>query len=140
MAFYFEVEITGCGKIPFKEISGLTSEMELETVREGGNNDFEYKLPKQVKHSNLVMKGALNIVNVNFVTWISNTLYSSLAKPVNMRDITISLLDKEGAPIYTWVCTKAYPVKWEAEALDAEKNSVLIESVEFAYKILKRLA
>ncbi len=54
--------------------------------------------------------------------------------------ITISLLDKEGAPIYTWVCTKAYPVKWEAEALDAEKNSVLIESVEFAYKILKRLA
>ena len=128
----------GCGKIPFKEISGLSSEMELETIHEGGTNDFEYKLPKHVKHNNLVMKRSMN-VNANFVNWINNTLYNNFSRPVNMRDITISLLNKNGESIYTWVCTKAYPVKWEVEPLDSEKNSVLIESVEFAYKVLKRL-
>jgi len=50
----------------------------------------------------------------------------------------VSLLEKEGKPIYTWSCANAYPVKWEVESLDSEKNSVLIESLEMAYTTLKR--
>lgn len=139
VAFHFEVKIAGMGVIPFKEVTGLSSEIELETIFEGGVNDGEYKLPKHVKHSNLVLKRALILLDNAFVTWIKETLYNNLSKPVVPKDIQISLLNQEREPIYNWTCTKAYPVKWETESLDAEKNSILIDSVEFAYSNLKRL-
>lgn len=133
VAFYFEVEVDGLGNIPFKEVSGLTSEVEVETIHEGGVNSFEFKLPKQVKHGNLVLKRAMILWDNSFISWIRDTLQNDFSQPIKTKNITISLLNRDKKPVYSWICTKAYPVKWESEALDAEKNSILIESVEFAY-------
>lgn len=154
VSFYFQVEI-GSDGIAFKEVGGLNSEMEVETVQEGGVNEYEHRLPKQIKHGNLVLKRALMPVKDNpIVTWIKSILeggafFSGQQDPL-ARTIKISLLslkiikedNKEVTkkyPLYVWECAQAFPVKWEAEALDAEKNSVLIESVEFVYSTLKRL-
>jgi phage tail-like protein len=160
-SFYFQVTIGG-DEIAFKEVSGLSTEMELETIQEGGVNEYEHRLPKQIKHGNLVLKRALMPVSNNTVIeWISKILNEGSFFDVTgrtfplTRTIHISLLsvDKEGfriggieigmkdkaIPVYKWECANAIPVKWEVDTLDAEKNSVLIESLEFAYSTLKRL-
>lgn len=138
VAFHFEVKIEDIGDFSFKEVTGLSAEMELETIHEGGVNDSELRLPKHTKHSNLVLKRAMVLHHNKLFVWLKETLYSNFSQAVQTKDITISLLNQLRKPIYTWTCTKCYPVKWEAEPLDAEKNSVLIESVEFVYQKLNR--
>ncbi|MCD7977301.1 MAG: phage tail protein [Tannerellaceae bacterium] len=137
VAFYFRVRFAGV-ELAFKEVSGLTTEMELETVQEGGVNHYEYRLPKQTKHPNLVMKRALEQINKQEISWIQAILENDFSQPVKPIQITVDLLNAKEEPLYTWACNHAFPVKWEVDTLDSEKNSVLIETLEFSYTTLIR--
>ena len=55
----FAVEIDGLVVAYFKECSGLTAEIQIETYREGGLNDFEHKLPGVATYGNLVLKSGV---------------------------------------------------------------------------------
>lgn len=138
VAFYFQVKIQG-GDFAFKEVSGLSSELETETIIEGGNNDYVHVVPKNVKHSNLVLKRGLKAVNKDDVVWISSFFNGSIRYPITTASITINLLQKDGTPVYSWNCNNVYPVKWEVESLDSEKNSVLIEILELSYTTIERI-
>ncbi len=142
VAFHFEVEFQGeprIGIVAFKEASGFNVEMELETVKEGGVNNFEHKLPKQIKHGNLVLKRAVILIENGLISWVKKILEGNLGEAITRRTIRVTLLNEEHEPIYNWICRNAYPVKWEVEPLDSEKNSILIESLEFTYETLKRI-
>lgn len=138
IAFYFQVTI-GNQEYAFKEVSGLTTEMETEAIQEGGVNSYIHLLPKRNKHNNLTLKRALHPISQTDVKWIQPILEGNFEILISTRNILVKLLNSEGTAIYTWSCENAYPVKWEIENLDSEKNSVLIESMEFAYAQLKRL-
>ncbi|MCC8143663.1 MAG: phage tail protein [Tannerellaceae bacterium] len=138
VAFYFSVQL-GFLELPFKEVSGLQVEMELETIPEGSVNTYQHRLPKQLKHSNLVLKRALRPVISTDVLWIKGILESDFSGSFLPQDIFISLMNEKGFPTYNWICTGAFPIKWDTEALDSQKNSVLIETIEFSYAQLIRL-
>ncbi|MCD4809203.1 MAG: phage tail protein, partial [Methanosarcinales archaeon] len=55
-AYRFKVEIEGIIAAGFTDVSGLTIETEVETIKEGGVNNYEYKLPKFTKYSNITLK------------------------------------------------------------------------------------
>ncbi len=145
-AFYFEVEfkemkrngkkIAEKEKVAFKEVSGLNREMETETVREGGLNNQEYKLPKSIKHGNLIMKKALIPGNSGLVRNLKSTFEGYFTQPFIKQDILIYLLNPEGEAMHSWMCSDAHPVKWEVSSFDSEKNELVIEHVEFAYTTL----
>ncbi|MDR0757631.1 MAG: phage tail protein [Tannerella sp.] len=137
VAFYFRVTIDG-EEFPFKEVSGLSVEMETENIKEGGVNDFEYKLPKQIKHGNLVLKRALAPVSSGNVQWIKQWIENDFSTLPKTKNIVVSLIDADQKPKASWTCTDAYPVKWEAENFDAEKNVLAVEAIEFVYKRLIR--
>jgi len=137
VVFYFQVKV-GNEEFAFKEVSGLNTEMDLETIREGGLNDYEHKLPKQIKHFNLVLKRAILPLSSNLIVWVKKILEGDFSQPVVPRDIVISLLNNEGEPLYTWNCVQAYPVKWSIESFDSEKNSIMIETLEFVYTTITR--
>ncbi|MCD8167312.1 MAG: phage tail protein [Bacteroides sp.] len=135
--FYFSVEI-GVLKLPFREVSGLTLEMETEKIREGGENKFELQLPGRVRHPNLVLKRAMQPVDNKEVEWIKDILERDYTKPVKTQYVFIKLLNEKGKPLASWYCSRAFPVKWVVEPLNAEKGEVLIETLEFAYSYLNR--
>lgn len=137
VSFYFQVKI-GNEEFAFKEVTGLSAEIETESVNEGGVNEFTYLLPKQVKHANLSLKRGLNPVSSSDVSWIKEILEGDFSVPITPRDIIVNLLGQDGTPIYTWTCSKAYPVKWDIAGLDSQSNTILIETIEFAYTTLKR--
>lgn len=137
VSFYFQVKI-GSEEYAFKEVTGLSAEIETENVKEGGVNEFTYLLPKQLKHGNLSLKRALNPIKSSDVSWIKDILEGDFSVPIVPRDIIVNLLGQDGAPIYTWTCSNAYPVKWQVGNLDSQANSILIETIEFAYTTLKR--
>ncbi len=141
VAFYFQVEFLGdppIGIVAFKEVSGLSTEMDLETVREGGENNYEIKLPNGIRHGNLVLKRVVSPADANLGLWIKDALEGGFVKPIQPRSILIYLMNENKDPIHIWFCENSYPVKWETEGFDAEKNSVAIESLELAYTKLTR--
>lgn len=139
VSFYFKVIIDKIDiPLSFKEVSGLSTEIELEKIQEGGQNEYEHQLPRQVKHSNLILKRALHPVKSQDVLWIKHIMLGNLIQPISPRNIQIQLMNADKAPIYTWLCVNAFPVRWEVDMLDSEKNSVLIETIEFSYTTLIR--
>ncbi len=140
-AFYFSVKFQGepsVGEVAFREVSGLSAEMEVESVTEGGVNEHKLQLPKGVRHGNLVLRRAMMPRENNFGQWVHGTLECGLSVPVKPRSVEVILRNEEGDPMYWWICTNAWPVKWNAGTFDAQKNELAVESIELAYATLQR--
>jgi phage tail-like protein len=122
----------------FQEVSGLEAEIELETVVEGGENRFVHRLPKPVKHPNLVLKRGIASDSSQLVTWCKAVFENDFAQAITPRGIVVSLRDADGEPLRSWSVGNAFPVKWRVDGFGAMKNEIAIESMEFAYTTLKR--
>lgn len=135
--FYFSLSIGGQGgdsDAAFSEISGLSKELNVEEVASGGENRFKYRLPTTVKFPNLVLKRGMTTAGSPLLQWCSKTLDNGLAIAIEPKDVIVKLLNDQGEPAMTWSFVKAYPVKWAASDLSADKGEVMIETIELAYQ------
>lgn len=136
VVFYFKVEISKTDYL-FTEVSGLTQEIEYETIYEGGGNDAPYFLPKNLKNSTIVLKRIFTPMVEQDEKWINDTLQNLLFNKIETKNIMIYLLDTEGKAIKTWSIQHAYPIKREYNNLNATSNELLIETLELAYHKLE---
>lgn len=136
-AFHFLVKLPG-GDTAFQEVDGLEVKRELETVVEGGENRFAYRLPKPADHGNLVLKRAIAPFGSALVGWCRDVLEGDLMLPIKLRSFDVHLLDEDGNPLRSWSIVNAFPVSWTVEAFNATKNEVAIERVELAYHYANR--
>ncbi|WP_457333520.1 phage tail protein [Rhizobacter sp. P5_C2] len=141
IAFHFAVlfgSTTSEQEAQFREVSGIGSEMELESVVEGGENRFVHQLPKAVKHPRLVLKRGIAANDSRLVTWCKKTLEGGLARRIQTQVVQVQLLGATSQPLRAWAFDNAYPVKWSFEPLEAKKNEVAIETIELVYtQVLK---
>ncbi|MGN6342524.1 MAG: phage tail protein [Flavisolibacter sp.] len=144
--FHFKVELNGVdgadsdSEQRFQEVSGLSVEVETETLREGGENRFEYKLPKRAKYPNLILKRGL-LKGSAFLDWFKsamNTYFIVAVYDFKPADITITLLDEADEPVAVWNVVQAYPLKWSMSDLKSSENAVVVESIELAYQYFER--
>ncbi|MDV7144035.1 phage tail protein [Tropicimonas sp. TH_r6] len=127
--FHFRVEWGGA-RIGFTEVSGLDVETEIIEYRTGDQPEYsKMKIPGMQKYSNVTLKrGVVQADNEYFNWW--NTV--ALNK-VERRDITISLLNEEHAPVMVWKLKNAWASKIQSTDLKADGNETAIESVEIVY-------
>jgi phage tail-like protein len=78
------------------------------------------------------------LLSSNLAQWCKDTLESDFGTPFKTKDIDVSLLDASGDPLLVWNFRNAWPVKWSVAGLDAQKNSIALETVEFAYSYCSR--
>jgi phage tail-like protein len=57
-----------------------------------------------------------------------------MAQPIKTKNLNLMLLNGEGVSCREWKFEGAYPVKWSASELNAERSSIFIETIELAYK------
>lgn len=128
--FHFQVEWGGT-KIGFTEVSGLDVETEVVEYRDGASPEYsKIKMPGMQKFSNITLKrGTFKSDNEYFKWW--NTVKLNT---IERRDITISLLNEEHAPVITWKVKNAWPSKVQSTDLKAEGNEVAIESMEIVHE------
>ena len=148
--FHFKVELAvdslnNEAEQRFQEVSGLTVEVETEPLREGGENRFEYKLPKRAKYPNLVLKRGLltktATTNTAFFDWFKSAMdayFNALIFDFKPADITITLLDEADQPVAVWSVVQAYPLKWTMSDLKSSENAIVIETMELAYQYFER--
>lgn len=113
----------------FKKVSGLSSEIETVTYKEGGENLFTHRLPGRVSYSNLVLERGMVVgspLNLEF-----NAAMSSLR--LIPGNVLIALLNDDSSPRTAWLFWNTYPVKWRVSDLDASANAIVIETMELAY-------
>ena len=115
--------------IRFQKVSGLSVEVETESLREGGQNTYTQKLPTGIRQGNLILERGMVVgspLNIEFNASLS--LFKFL--PSN---VLVTLLAEDKSPLAAWLFMKAWPVKWSTSDLNATEPSLVIDTMELAY-------
>lgn len=126
-AFAFEIDINGIASGYFQEVSGLSAQIEIVEVQEGGRNDTTRKLVGQGKFPNLVLKRG----------FCTGTLLDAL---INFHggkqrlDGNIIMRSNAGKEVARWRFVNGVPVKWDGPQLNASQNAIAVESLEIAHE------
>lgn len=128
--FHFIVNWGGT-QVGFSEVSGLNIESQVIEYRDGASPEYSSrKMPGLKKFANITLKRGIMKSDNEFFLWLNTTKLNT----VERRDLTISLLNEEHAPVMTWKVNNAFPVKVEGPGLKATGNEVAIESIELAHE------
>jgi phage tail-like protein len=136
--FHFDVQFqlgTGPVNIGFQDVSGIGVDIETESITEGGENRFTYKLPLRASYSNLVLKRAL-ITNADLMNWCNNSIDNLEIEPAS---VVVSLLNENHEPLKSYAFINAYPLKWSVSNFNAESNNLVIETIELYYQFFRTL-
>lgn len=124
VAHLFHVEIDGIDSGRFQEFSGLTVELELDQVVEGGH-EYVHKFVKSAKYGDIVLKrGFWN--NSALFDWIVACAKNSLTERKNG---SIVLRGDDDKPVAEWKFYRAFPKKWEGPQLNATNSAIAMESL-----------
>ena len=137
-AFSFKVNvagITGAYEGSFQEVTGLTAKLGTETIKEGGENRFEHRLPNPPKYENLVLKRGM-VLNSDLINWARKAIEEFSFKTTT---VNVNLLDETSAPIASWSFKNAYPVALKVSDLKAQDNAIVIETLELSYSYFTRV-
>ena len=96
VGFYFELSFKG-EDAAFKEVSGISKELNMEEVISGGENRFKYRLPTITTSQNLVLKRALIPEGSQLIDWCASTLDEGLANAIITHDVSVSLFNPDGS-------------------------------------------
>lgn len=147
VSFFFEVVFLGSfdGGKPaqvetrFQSVTGLSAELQTETLREGGENRYEHILPMRSKYMPLVLKRGL-VQDSQLVKWCKDAILNFDIQPM---DLLVHLLyinrpdptqpPGKSEPLRTWKVINAYPKKWSVSDFNAEQNAIAIETIELNY-------
>ena len=137
LGFHFRVEFdlddAGDADIRFREVSGLTMELEEETFNEGGENRFAHKLPVRGRYPALVLKRGL-LASTGVRAWIEDAVQNLVIEPIT---IWVTLLNDAHEPLQTYTVTGAWPKKWAISDFSAETSDVVVETLELSYQTFR---
>lgn len=136
VGFHFKVEFVGIGNdndIRFQSVSGLTIEYDTESFKEGGENRFEHKLPVRTKYADLSLKRGM-LTDSKVIEWCLKAFEAREFTPVT---VNVSLLNEQHTAIKRWEVVDAWPKKWAVSDLNAQENSIVVETLDLAYKYFK---
>lgn len=155
----------------FQRISGLSREMSVKTVNEGGDNVGSRHLPERITFGNVVLErgvmpatmltawlgsvfndfnlGALDSAGVSkAANSVMHGLGMKAPGPLTQKaldyfsgglSVIIMLLNGHHVPVSSWTLTGVLPVRWQVGDLDANSNSVLINTMELTYQRMRWL-
>ena len=114
----------------FQEVSGISAEINVEEIKEGGENRFVHRIPVRAKYSNLVLKRGM-LTNSKLISWFRDAVENFNFTPTT---VTVKLLNENHEPISSWTFVEAWPVKWSVSNFNAGESQLVIDTIELSYK------
>jgi phage tail-like protein len=137
VGFHFNVSFdlpgAGSAEVHFQQVSGISMELQVETLNEGGENRFSHKFPVRPSYPDLVLKRGL-LVDSGVRSWCESAIRDFDIQPTT---VWVTVMNENHEPLQTYTFFKAWPKKWSVSDLNAESSSLLIESLELAYQYFK---
>jgi phage tail-like protein len=125
--FRFVVSIDDTAVGAFTECTLPTMEIEVEEVMEGGLNTFVHQLPKARKSARVSLRNGVAVIK-DLHRWYVRTMNGEIVR----KRISVSILSVSLDPVMTLDIEDAYPVKWSGPQLNADTNTVAIQTLDFA--------
>jgi phage tail-like protein len=132
--FNFLVELDGISRAAFQHCAGFDSSVEVMEYRQGGENITMRKLPGMAKFSNITLKWGMTS-DTELYRWHLQIVKGEIVR----RNGSIVLLDRKGEEIARWNFKRAFPIKYDAPDLNAEKSEIAIEMLELTHEGLERV-
>jgi phage tail-like protein len=126
--FNFRVEIANTSQAvaAFREVSGLTANVDPVEYRVGNSHDLHVvKLFGLRKYSNVIFKWGIT-TNNELWTWYKQIVNGI----VDRRNGAVVLLDEVGADVLRWNFYEGWPCKLDWPAMNATTNEVAVQSLE----------
>lgn len=131
----FLIEVDGQEIGTFNEVSGLSVQVQIESIPEGGENGFVHKVPGRMDWPNLVLKRGLTKGD-NLFKWFEKSSGSGFAagkSKLERSTAAVTLLDQAGKRIRSWSVTDAFPVKWSGPSFSAGASDLAVEELEITH-------
>lgn len=141
VSYRFLVNFLFSGVIPspldvsFQRVSGLSRELVVSQQREGGENVRNTWLAEKVNHGSLVLERGVMAATPLTVQFDRILRRESTA----FVNVVIMLLNPDFLPLTTWTLSRALPVRWQMGDLDANSDTVLINTLELRYQDMRIL-
>ena len=147
--FYFRVQtvntageaIAGGAKLDmaFQDASGLSVEIEPETVTEGGLNTYKHRLPNPPKYTDLVLKRGFVKKALPLYQWCQATIQGGFSKPIQTKTLALQLLapgvgSSDPSIVRQWTFYGAWPTKWAVSDFASNRDEIVIETLQFTYR------
>ena len=131
--FLFEVDGVELGR--FTEVSGLSVEVAVETIEEGGENSFVHKLPGRMSWPNIVLKQGVTRGDELF-KWLAKSSgegFSGQGNKLGRTAAAVVLLALDGASLRRWTLADAFAVKWTGPSFSTTSSDPATEELEIAH-------
>lgn len=133
--FRFRVEIGGIALTAFSEVLIGATTADVIDYREGTDPLHVRKLPGLTRYGTITLKRGMTD-SLELSQWRDRIA----AGQIDRRQVAIIVQDDSGADTARFLVSEAWPVRYEAGALDARGNDVLIETLELANEGIQRVA
>jgi phage tail-like protein len=130
-SFQVRVEIDGVAVAGFTECSGLASETDVVSYREGVDQRIRL-LPGLTRYSRIVLKRGITL-DRSLWEWRQSAVSGS----VDRRNGSVVLLDASRNEVARWNFVEAWPAKWVGPNLNAQSSDVAIETLEIVHEGLE---
>src|SRR3954451_10829618 len=131
----FVVDVDGETIGRFSEVNGLELTIEVETIEEGGQNDFVHKLPGRITWPNITLKRGITQTD-NLMTWIRKSAgedFEGADHTLTRSTFGITMLSSSGSSLRSSSVEGAFPVSWKGPQFTASSDDVLTEELEIAH-------
>ena len=134
--FAVEINVPGLSSLvcsaAFSDCDGLEMNMEVKTIREGGNNSRQIRLSGPVSYGQLTLKRGMT---ETFDLW--NWFNAVTANPSLRADAEVVMLTPDGKKERArFILSRCVPVKLKAPPMNAKDGQVAIEELQLAYESL----
>ena len=139
--FYFQVQFHwGSQHIgaSFMEVSGLDQEMIIEDLSQAGDDGTKIKIPKEIKHGNIVLKRSLEPLDEKITAWVKSCFTYTMEGWISPCNLVIFLMNTKRQAVACWACSRAFPTKWNLGVLDAQKSGLAVETLTLTYNRMER--
>lgn len=126
----FLVQVDGLYHVIFTEFRLPSLSVDLDPLKEGGQNMYTHQLPVRVNVGTVTLRHGISR-DMQLLNWYMQVMSGDFANAY--RQVTVMLLDTERLPIALWNFRDVLPTKWVGPTLKSTSNEVVIEELEFIY-------
>lgn len=129
--YRYQLEIEGISNVRFTEVSGLKSTTSINSVREGGNNVYEYAMIEGNKFEDAVIKKGFYSSGSEFFHWMKQLHVKS--KTIQRKNISIVIMNDKFEETGRFNLYKCFPVEYEGPSFNSTAKDIAFESVKIHY-------